>query len=463
MQIRRKLTYRFITIVAVILLFSSLAVYLSSADYRKDDFYNRLINKASNTAKLLIEVEEVDAKLLHRIEDNNPMSLPEEKIVIFNYKNQRIFNTDNKGILKITPAIIDQIRLEGETRYMQDGHEVVGFMFTDTYDRFVVIAAGKDIYGLGKLKNLRNILLFVFAISIIIVSISGWIYAGKALHPINKLVERVNNISITSLNLRLDEGENQDEISQLAHTFNQMLERLEKAFNMQKNFIANASHELRTPLTAITGQLEVILMKQRNEEEYRKTMTSVLDDMKSLNNTSNRLLLLAQASSETSKVDFNPTRIDDLLWQAQQENLKRNPNYIIEIGFSDTMEDEAQLTVTGNDQLLKTAVGNLMENGCKYSDDHKVQVFVLPRPQYLYISFSDKGIGINPEDLKQIFEPFHRGSNAVGYKGHGIGLSLVERIVQLHGGRIDVKSEVGEGTIFTLILPYPKAINPATA
>ncbi len=463
MQIRKKLTYRFITIVAVILLFSSLAVYVSSADYRKDDFYNRLINKASNTAKLLIEVEEVDAKLLHRIEDNNPMSLPEEKIVIFNYKNQRIFNTDNNGVLKITPALIDQIRLDGEIRYMEDGHEVVGFMFTDTYDRFVVIAAGKDIYGLGKLKNLRNILLFVFAISIIIVSISGWIYAGKALHPINKLVERVNNISITSLNLRLDEGDQQDEISQLAHTFNQMLERLEKAFNMQKNFIANASHELRTPLTAITGQLEVVLMKERNEAEYKETMASVLDDMKSLNNTSNRLLLLAQASSETSKVDFNPTRIDDLLWQAQQEILKRNPNYIIEIGFSETMEDEAQLTVTGNDQLLKTAVGNLMENGCKYSEDHKVQVFVLPRPKYLHIIFTDKGIGISADDLKQIFEPFHRGSNAVGYKGHGIGLSLVDRIVQLHSGRIDVTSNVGEGTSFTLILPYPKGKNPATA
>ncbi len=456
MQIRRKLTYRFISIVALILLFSSLAVYISSADYRQDDFYNRLINKASNTAKLLIEVEEVDARVLLRIEDNNPMSLPDEKIVIFNYKNQRIFNTDREGVLNISQELIDKIRLEGETRYLEDGHEVVGFMFTDTYDRFVVIAAGKDIYGLGKLKNLRNILFLVFVISIIIVSISGWIYAGKALHPINKVVESVNNISISSLNLRLDEGDQQDEISQLAHTFNQMLDRLEKAFIMQKNFIANASHELRTPLTAITGQLEVILMKERDEEQYRETMRSILDDMKSLNNTSNRLLLLAQASSEISKVDFNPTRIDDLLWQARQEILKRNANYLIEITFAESMEDEAQLTVAGNDQLLKTAITNLMENGCKYSSHHKVQVFVVPTDENLQIFFNDEGIGISSEDLKQIFEPFHRGSNALGYKGHGIGLSLVDRIVQLHGGQIEVKSEVGKGTSFTLTLPYQK-------
>ena len=236
-----------------------------------------------------------------------------------------------------------------------------------------------------------------------------------------------------------------------------------KCWRGWKNFIANASHELRTPLTAITGQLEVILMKERNEEEYRETMTSVLDDMKSLNNTSNRLLLLAQASSETSKVDFNPTRIDDLLWQAQQEIVKRNPDYLIEVGFSDTMEEEAQLTVTGNDQLLKTAVGNLMENGCKYSNHHKVQVLIEPKKKVLHVHFSDNGIGISPNDLKQIFEPFHRGSNALGYKGHGIGLSLVDRIVQLHGGRIEVTSEVGKGTSFKLILPYPNGENLTTA
>lgn len=455
MQIRKKLTYRFIAIVAFILFFSSLAIYISSADYRRDDFYNRLLNKARNTAKLLIEVEEVDAKLLHRMEQDNPASLPEEKIVIFNYKNQRIFNTDRELELKISQDLIDQIRLEEEVRYKENGFEVVGFMFADTYDRFVVIAAGKDIYGLSKLRNLRNILLFVFAISIIIVSISGWLFAGQALHPISKLVERVNNIGITSLNLRLDEGKNQDEISQLASTFNQMLDRLEKAFNMQKNFIANASHELRTPLTAITGQLEVVLMKDREADEYRQTMSSVLDDMKSLNNTSNRLLLLAQASSETSQVDIKPLRVDDLLWQVRQELTKRHPDYSIEIGFSESMEDEAQLTITGNEQLLKTAISNLAENGCKYSNNHQVEIFVLPCPKHLHILFKDQGIGIAEQELRHIFEPFHRGTNALGYKGHGIGLSLVDRILQLHHGRIEVQSTLGKGTTFTIILPYP--------
>ncbi len=454
MQIRKKLTYRFISIVEVILFFSSLAIYISAADYRKDDFYNRLLNKGQNTAKLLIEVAEVDADLLHKIEDDNPMSLPEEKIIIYNYKNERLFNTDEENELKVDNELIDRIRLEEEIRFEQQQLEAVGFMFTDTYDRFVVIVAGKDIYGLNKLRNLRNILLFVFASGIVIISISGWIYAGKALSPISKVIERVNRISITSLDLRLEEGAANDEIVQLAHTFNDMLERLEKAFKMQKDFIANASHELRTPLTAITGQLEVVLMQNRNEEEYRNTMISVLDDMKNLNNISNRMLMLAQASSESSRVDFIKIRVDDILWQVQAELIRRNPAYRITISFADSMDDEEQLTITGNEQLLKSAFSNLMENGCKYSNDHAVHVFVRPAPLRLHLIFSDRGIGIAPDDLRHIFEPFHRGSNALGYKGHGIGLSLVDRIVRLHEGDISVKSNLGEGAVFDISFPY---------
>ncbi len=454
MQIRRKLTYQFISIVALILLFASLAIYLSSADYRKDDFYNRLLSKARNTAKLLIEVEEVDAELLHRIEEDNPMSLPGEKIIIYNFRNERIFSTDDEGELKVKQELIDEIRLEEEIRYVEAGHEVVGFMFADTYDRFVVIAAGKDIYGLRKLANLRNILLIVFAGSIIIVSLSGWVYAGRALSPISRLTDRVNRISISSLNLRLDEGKSQDEIAQLAHTFNLMLERLEKAFKMQKNFIANASHELRTPLTAITGQLEVVLMQDREAEEYRRSMLSVLDDMKSLNTTSNRLLLLAQASAESSRSEFKALRIDDVLWEVRQELLRRCPEYTVNVRFDESMEQEEQLLVPGNEQLLKTAIANLMENACKYSPDHSVDIGISPRKHHLKLIFSDRGIGIEAEDLKQIFEPFYRGSNAIGFKGHGLGLSLAQRIVELHQGKLTVESEAGVKTIFTLSLPY---------
>ncbi|MCK7462303.1 MAG: HAMP domain-containing protein [Sphingobacterium sp.] len=157
----------------------------------------------------------------------------------------------------------------------------------------------------------------------IIVFFAGRIFADRALQPVSNIIAQVNGISITNLNERIDEGNGTDELARLAGTFNGMLQRLESAFRIQKNFIANASHELRTPLTVISGQLEVILMKARENEEYRNTIISVLDDIKNLNNLSNRLLLLAQASSEIAEITFSPLRIDDTLWNARTEILKR--------------------------------------------------------------------------------------------------------------------------------------------
>lgn len=454
MQIRNKLTLLFVLVVALILFFSSLSIYFFSADYRSDDFYTRLLNKANNTAKLLIEVEEVDANLLKRIEKDNPVSLPKEKIIIYSFQNELIFSTDENNDLVVTQEILDKARLEGEFRYKQGDYEVVCFLFADKYDRFVVIAGAVDIYGLKKLRNLQIILIIVFGISIVFVFLLGWIYSGKALQPILKIIDQVNAISITSMNLRVDEGNGKDEIARLANTFNSMLERLEKAFEMQKNFITNASHELRTPLTAITGQLEVALLKERTIVEYQDTLISALEDMKSLNSLSNKLLLLAQASSYTVAFDFKPLRIDDIIWQARTDLLTQNKQYSVNVSLDDGIIDDKQLTIMGNEQLLKTAIGNLIENGCKYTANHQLILKINTIANGIVLQFTDQGIGIEKEDLAHVFEPLYRGKNALAIHGHGIGLSLVEYIIKLHKGSIKVESELNQGTTFTLVFPF---------
>src|SRR5665811_396117 len=138
-----------------------------------------------------------------------------------------------------------------------------------------------------------------------------------------------DSISITSLNLRVFEGNGKDEIGKLAKTFNNMLERLETSFSMQKNFIANASHELRTPLTSINGQLEVLMMKDRSADEYKIALGSVLEDIKSLIDLSNRLLLIARTSAEGPSFYSNKIRIDEILWQAKEEIKRFNTGYHI--------------------------------------------------------------------------------------------------------------------------------------
>ena len=374
MNIRNRITLRFILIVAIILMMASLLIYFFSADYRREEFYKRLQSKANNTAKLLIEVDEVDVPLLTKIEKDNPVSLPNEWIVIFDYKNEVLFRTDQQHSIPIDSALLNRIRLEDEVHFHTEEYEVLGFLFKGQYDRFTVVAGATDIYGFKKLQNLRTILLIVFIISIIGVSISGWFFSGKALQPISKVVQQVDDISITSLNLRVDEGNGRDEIAHLAGTFNRMLERLETAFKVQKNFIANASHELRTPLTAITGQLEVTLLNERSKSDYENVIHSVLDDIKSLNALSNRLLLLAQTSAEGLELKMMELRIDELVWQTRDELIRHNPAFNITIDIDYHLDDESKLTIKGDEQLVRTLLSNIIENGCKYSANAAIDV-----------------------------------------------------------------------------------------
>jgi signal transduction histidine kinase len=453
MNIRTKLTLRFISITAIIMALASVLIYVLSADYRREDFYSRLLNKANNTAKLLIEVDEIDAALLRKIEQDNPASLPDEKIKIFNYRDTILFSTDEKNIIRIDTALLDRIRLDDEVRFIQGSHEVLGFLFKGQFDRFVVIAAASDIYGYKRLKNLVFILIVVFSISIVIVSASGWIYAGKALQPIARVVNQVDEISISSLNLRVDEGNGKDEIAKLAQTFNRMLARLQTSFLSQKTFISNASHELRTPLTSITGQLEVTLLNRRSPDEYEMVMNSILDDIKNLNKLSNKLLLLAQTTAEERERRMEALRIDELMWQAKEDVVKHNPDFVVNIDLNPNLDEERKLTIRGDEQLIRTAFVNIIENGCKYSGNKTSTVFIQASLAGLLISFKDTGIGIPKQDLQSIFEPFYRGSNTKNIKGHGIGLSMVQGIIKLHNGTIQIISTIHMGTTVTITLP----------
>jgi signal transduction histidine kinase len=452
MQIKDKLTLLFIGIVALILGVATLTIYYSSAQYRKEEFYSRMESKARNVAQLLIDVEEVDAELLHKIEKNSPVSLPNEEIIILNYKNQILYKSADKIPLNLSKAILDKIRVQEVVRYNEGPYEVLGFLYADKLDRVVVLSAAVDIYGYSKLQNLRNVLLGVFGTGLLLTFISARFFSHRALKPISEIIKQMEKIGIDNLSSRLNLGNGKDEIARLAQTFNAMLQRLEAAFVMQKNFIANASHELRTPLTSVTGQLELSLMQHRTEREYISTIKSVLEDIKNLNLLSDRLLLLAQTSSEIPNGSFSKIRVDEVLWQSVSEINKRNPLYQTHILF-DQQLDEDRLWILGNEHLLKIAFINLMDNGCKYSELQEVKVKLLAGDKFIQVKFLDQGIGIPSEDLEHIFEPFHRGKNVQKIKGHGIGLSLVKQIAKLHKGILAVNSQDGNGSEFTLLFP----------
>lgn len=453
MNIRNKLLLLFVSIVAVILSATSLAVYFFSADYRKDEFYTRLTSKAKNVARLAIEVEEITHTVLLKIESDNPMSLSKEEVGVYNSNNVALYRSDDQTVVEVNKTLLDEVRRKKEIRFSKGDYECLGYLHTDRFGDFVVIIAAVDIYGYTKMSNLRTILSVVFGGAILITFISGYFYVGRVLQPISKVIREVDDISATSLHRRVVAGNGKDEMSQLSSTFNKMLERIETAFTTQKNFIANASHEIRNPLTAILGQIDVTLLNQRSAPEYTKVLQSLREDITNMKTVSNRLLLLAQASVEDVEKRFTALRLDELLWDSRAELNKLHPSYSISIEMDETIDDESKLVVNGDEQLLKAAISNVLDNGCKYSVNNKVSVLLKSNGDKAMLEFKDRGIGIPDEDLPHLFEPFYRGHNTENYKGNGIGLSLAYRIIKSHFGDIRIESQVNQGTVLTILLP----------
>lgn len=453
MEIRQRLTLQFLLLVAVLLSASSFSVYFIYADIRDNEFYDRLQNKAELVAQMLIDIDEIDARILRKIEKNNPLNLEKQKIVIYNFQNKVIYSTDKDAIIPITQSRLDKVRINKQIRFTSGDYKVLGFFYTGRYDRIVVFAAAVDTEGADNLRELLRILVIVFILGLAVASISGHIFASRALQPIVEMIQEVDSIGANNLHSRIDEGNHTDEMARLAQTFNGMLNRIEDAFKIQKNFIANASHEMRTPLTVISGQLEVVLMNPRSADDYKTVIQSVLDDMRLLNHLSNRLLLLAQANSEFVQTNFRPVRLDDVLWSVCGELIKHRKEYKTAVNFPDNISDEAELTVRGSEILLRTALYNIFENGCKYSPQKAVQIDLEVDSNVIRIVCTDEGIGIPLEEQQHIFEPFYRAANTINIKGHGIGLSLAKKIVELHRGTILLESSQGKGAKFTVELP----------
>ena len=452
MNIRTRLTLSFTLLVGTILVGFSLAIYFFYARYRQDEFFDRLQKKAYTTARLLTAANGISPELLRAMDQNELTVLFAEEITIYDLAGGIIFES-GRHPYPVAPAVLSDVRRGKIVRLRKGEKEIAIIPYHQERGNLVVAIYAIDRYGFNKLERLRNILFTGWFISIVVTLLAGRFFAGKALKPVSHIVSQVQGISASNIHARLEKGKEKDELSQLSQTFNAMLSRLEEAFTLQKSFVAHASHELRTPLTIITSQIEVTLMHERPSTGYRAVLESVLEEVKRMNKLANDLLELARASADAATLPFRSVRIDELLWQARAELLRKSPDYAVHIGFETLPDREADLTVEGNGSLLKTAFLNLMENGCKYAADRRVAVTMHTRPPALEVRFVDQGTGIAADDLPHVFEPFYRVAHTQQVSGHGIGLPLTHRVIGLHGGTIRLESVVGRGTTVYLTLP----------
>jgi len=324
----------------------------------------------------------------------------------------------------------------------------------------IVLNNGKIVY-LQVIKDMENEygfmkILFVLmaiadAIGMLISILIGFIISKRVLKPIDNITTTAQSISIHDLNNRIEVTGPDDELTRLARTFNEMIERLKSSFEKQSQFVSDASHELRTPISIIQGYINLM---DRWGKEDKAVLQEAIDAIK--NETSNmtelieKLLFLARGESGTQKLVKEEFWLNELINEVIKESRIVSPNRDIYSKQNDSQR------IFADRRLLKQMLRALVDNSIKFtSEGGKIEINAINDGDNARIIISDNGIGIPEEEIPLIFNRFYRidKARARGTGGSGLGLSIVKWIVDAHGGSISVKSAAGKGTDITINLP----------
>jgi heavy metal sensor kinase len=302
------------------------------------------------------------------------------------------------------------------------------------------------------MRRFLLIMLSLLPVALALAGGGGWMFAHRALKPVDRMTDVAKRIGSQHLRDRLDLTGTGDELDRLAATLNEMLSRLDSAFSEMRQFTADASHELQTPLTILRGEIEVALRAPRSIEEYTTVLKSALEEIERISSLVEGLLLLARADAGVLKMDQQTVDlarvVDEIMDRAS--HLAQMKSIKLLMGHIEPLE------TTGDFVHLKRLLLNLVDNGIKYTPSGgSVKVSLERKEEKALISIMDNGPGIPPDEQPQIFQRFYRSPEArsKGQGGSGLGLSIVKSIAEAHGGRIELESTPGRGSIFKVYLP----------
>ena len=305
-------------------------------------------------------------------------------------------------------------------------------------------------------ETLRNLRIFLFtAVPSVLVfaTLFARFLARRALKPISKIIKTARDIGQgQELSQRIPVFKVQDELGQLALTFNEMMDRLENSFAQMRQFSSDASHELRTPLTVLQGQNELVLSKLRDPKEYQEVIISNLEEIKYMSKVLEDLFVLSRSDENQVLLNYKRMDLRDLVEEVcrHAEILAEEKDISIVIAFLE------QVKINGDEVRLRQMVWNILHNGIKYTQPGgELKVSLLEESGFALLSIQDTGIGIPEKDLPFIFDRFYRVDKARSKDegGSGLGLSICRHIAEAHKGKIEVESKSGLGTRFKIHIP----------
>ena len=455
MKIKTKLTLQNTCVTAAVFLLCMVLIYLVSEHTRSRTFFHDLKSEAVTKAHLFLQ-NQVDAQTMQSIYLNNKKFINEVEVAVYSIDFRMLYHDAiQNDIIKEDHAMVDRILKKKEMEFFIGKYQAIGMLYSFGGKDYIVTAAAYDGYGYGNLFELQKTLLILFVVGLSLLFVAGYFLARASLKPIRDIVREAETITALHINRRLPVKNEKDELGELSTAFNALLERLEVSFNSQKMFVSNVSHEIRTPLAALIAELDLSLQKERTGEQYRQAMQNVLQDARRMNSLVDGLLNLAKADYQKEQIKMQEIRLDELLLDVREVILRAHPDYHIDLLFEqEEADDDRMITVRGNLYLLNIAFSNLIENNCKYSADKSSFVQISYWDKWTIVRLSDAGVGMSETDKQHLFTLFYRGVQDKEVGGHGIGMTLSQKIIHLHQGNISVHSQQGEGTTFVVELPH---------
>lgn len=459
MTIQRKTGLLFTGITATILLLTSYVAYVFMNAFAFQDFYKRLEIRAVITAKARLATHQISIGELYDIREQHLEPLPGEREYFFPDDSLSVFRKTAAG-MELPSDFYTQLATGAPTNFRKGNYFYTGLIYDDDGGSggYVAIVGAENEDSLRYSHKLKLILVMCSLVGIIIAYTSGIFFSRHAYKAVRDVIDKARTIKAENLHQRLPEPTAEDELAELTATINDMLSRLETAFETQNNFVSNASHEFRTPLTAIYGEAEITLSRPRSAEEYRGALNSILLQAQKLRNLTDSLLGLAQTGFDGRKPATDEILLPDLLLEVKETINNIIPGNNVQITVADSYVNAGSPAIIGDRQLLKLGLSNVTENGCKYSGNDLVTVLLEVKEGWVCVTVQDRGIGIPVAELSRIYDPFFRASNTGKFEGYGIGLPLTRNIMRLHKGAILVSSDAGKGTRVELRFPQAPVV-----
>lgn len=307
-----------------------------------------------------------------------------------------------------------------------------------------------ELQGKGQILDIVRVSMILLPAFVLIAIIGGYLIARRMLLPIQRISDAVSKIEAGGdLKKRIELDEGKDELHQLADSFNNMFQRLDESFEIERQFASDASHELRTPMSVITAQCEFSLERQRSEKEYEKAMQVILRQSKKMTKLINDMMDFTRLEMKSGEYTKEPVDLTELV-----SSICADMAFIRDKGIILEHKVQENVTCTGNYGLLSRLLTNLLSNAYRYGNENgHIFVELVKDEQGIKLSVSDDGIGIAEEEKQKIFRRFYQADRSRSGEGTGLGLAMASEIARFHGGELHVESQYGKGSTFILYLP----------